>query len=172
MTKKFYVSHTGGVFTVEIIDAGKALIDGRECSYEFTSTGESSYLLLLDNKVFTLFNNGSIDGATGVRELNLNARPCSVVVDDNRSLRLKTLARSRSVTGGEMHVRAPMPGLVARVEVVEGEHVKKGQGLIVLEAMKMENEIKSTQDGVVTKIHVKQNVTVEKGEELLLLQGH
>ncbi len=171
--KKFYVSHNDNDFTVEIIDEGSARINGKECSYEFRNAGKSSYLLVLNNKVFSLFDNGPYpEGTTGVRELSLNSRRYSVTVDDDRSLLLKTLVRSQSVAKGETHVRAPMPGLVVRLEVVEGEHVKKGQGLIVLEAMKMENEIKSPQDGVVRKIHVKEKMAVEKGEDLLLLQGN
>jgi len=56
--------------------------------------------------------------------------------------------------GGSLRVRAPMPGKVTKVAVAEGEEVRKNQTLVIVEAMKMENEIKTSIDGVVAKLHV------------------
>ena len=72
-----------------------------------------------------------------------------------------------SVSAGEGLVTAPMPGKVLRVLVKEGESVKTGQGLLVLEAMKMENEIPAPRDGVVRKIYVKEGDTVNTGDPLI-----
>jgi biotin carboxyl carrier protein len=77
--------------------------------------------------------------------------------------------RSASSTGQK--VTAPMPGKVVRIEVAEGDTIKAGTGLIVLEAMKMENEIKSGASGSVTKIHVSVGKAVEKGEILISIAG-
>jgi len=66
-------------------------------------------------------------------------------------------------------IRAPMPGLIVKVKVNEGESVRPGTNLLVLEAMKMENEIRSVQYGVVEKIHVKQGMAVEKNQPLVKL---
>ncbi|MDK2783686.1 MAG: glutaconyl-CoA/methylmalonyl-CoA decarboxylase subunit gamma, partial [Thermococcaceae archaeon] len=63
----------------------------------------------------------------------------------------------------------PMPGKVLRILVREGDEVKAGQGLLVLEAMKMENEIPSPRDGVVKKILVKEGDTVDTGQPLIEL---
>jgi biotin carboxyl carrier protein len=62
---------------------------------------------------------------------------------------------------------APMPGMVGRLAVEEGSVVEKNQALLTLEAMKMENEIRSRQAGKILKIHVKQGETVEKGQVLI-----
>ena len=62
-----------------------------------------------------------------------------------------------------------MPGLVLVVEVEEGQHVQEGQGVVVLEAMKMENEIKAVGGGVVTTIHVEPGQPVEKGAPLITI---
>ena len=62
-----------------------------------------------------------------------------------------------------------MPGLIARVEVVPGDEVVPGKGLLVLEAMKMENEIRSGVSGKVLKIHVEKGRAVEKGEPLVTI---
>ena len=67
-------------------------------------------------------------------------------------------------------LKAPMPGLVLAVMAKEGEAVIEGQELIVLEAMKMENAIKSPQDGTIDKIHVKKNHKIDKNHTLLSFQ--
>ena len=68
---------------------------------------------------------------------------------------------------GEGVVTAPMPGKILRILVKEGEEVKTGQGLLTLEAMKMENEIPSPKDGVIKKILVKEGDTVDTGQALI-----
>ena len=68
---------------------------------------------------------------------------------------------------GEGVVTAPMPGKILRILVKEGESVKTGQGLLILEAMKMENEIPSPKDGVIKKILVKEGDTVDTGQPLI-----
>jgi acetyl/propionyl-CoA carboxylase alpha subunit len=81
----------------------------------------------------------------------------------------------REMTGGaavevENTVKAPMPGLVVRVDVAEGQPVKAGQGVVVVEAMKMENELKAPADGVVARILVQPGQTVDKGATLIVLE--
>jgi biotin carboxyl carrier protein len=72
-----------------------------------------------------------------------------------------------SAAKGPEPIRAPMPGLVVKVEVEEGDLVEAGGGLLVVEAMKMENELTATVAGRVGKIHAVAGQTVEKGEVLM-----
>ncbi len=67
-------------------------------------------------------------------------------------------------------IKAPMPALVVRVEVEIGQKVKPGQGLLILEAMKMENEIKAHSAGIIKEIYATKGKPVEKGELLMLLE--
>ena len=67
-------------------------------------------------------------------------------------------------------ILAPMPGLVLKVEVEVGQAVKAGQGVVIVEAMKMENELKAPSDGVVAKVLVQERQTVEKGATLIVLE--
>ena len=76
---------------------------------------------------------------------------------------------SGSASVGEGVVAAPMPGKILRVLVKEGDSVRTGQGLVVLEAMKMENEIPAPKDGVVKRILVKEGDTVDTGQPLIEL---
>jgi biotin carboxyl carrier protein len=80
----------------------------------------------------------------------------------------------REMTGGDdveaaKSVNAPMPGLVVRLLVEPGEVVRAGQGLVVVEAMKMENELKAPADGTVARIEVQPGQTVNKGATLVVL---
>lgn len=73
-----------------------------------------------------------------------------------------------NLTAGEP-VNAPMPGNILRVEVKQGDVIKSGQLLVVLEAMKMENEILAPRDGTVAQVVVSKGSTVETGSPLIVL---
>ena len=90
-----------------------------------------------------------------------------VTVETERDRLLKRFGPGGGPAGQDGLVKAPMPGLVLRLLVAEGDHVEKGQGLLVLEAMKMENEIKSPVAGLVGPAMVEQGQPVEKGTRLL-----
>jgi pyruvate carboxylase subunit B len=91
-------------------------------------------------------------------------------VASERSRLLRQYARSTRPSASKMEVHSPMPALVVKLEVEVGQHVTPGQGLLILEAMKMENEIKAHFAGCVKSIHVQQGKAVEKGELLLVLE--
>jgi acetyl/propionyl-CoA carboxylase alpha subunit len=81
----------------------------------------------------------------------------------------------REMTGGadeeaEKVVTAPMPGLVVKIEVEVGQQVAAGQGVVIVEAMKMENELKAPADGVVARVEISEGQTVEKGATLIVLE--
>ena len=71
---------------------------------------------------------------------------------------------------GPLELRAQMPGKVIKILVAQGAAVQSGQGLIVVEAMKMQNEMKSPKDGVVSKIHAAEGATVAAGEILIVVE--
>lgn len=102
-------------------------------------------------------------------EIVLEARRFAAEAVDERTRAI------REMTGGaeaeaEKTVVAPMPGLVVKVEVEVGEQVRAGQGVVVVEAMKMENELKAPADGVVSRIEVQPGQTVDKGATLIVLE--
>jgi len=102
-------------------------------------------------------------------ELNLGGTRFNVEAVDERTRAI------REMTGGtdseaEKTVVAPMPGLVVRVEVEVGAQVRAGQGVVIVEAMKMENELKAPADGVVARIEVQPGQTVDKGATLIVLE--
>lgn len=100
-------------------------------------------------------------------EVQLGGESWSVTIEDERTRQLKALTGQEGRRAGGGVVRAPMPGLVLRVEVEEGQRVSAGTGLVVLEAMKMENEIAAPGAGVVRGIRVQAGQAVEKGAPLV-----
>jgi biotin carboxyl carrier protein len=91
-------------------------------------------------------------------------------VADKRVADLKRRAESADRPHGKTVVKSPMPGLVVKVLAAEGQEVKRGERLIVLEAMKMENDVKSPRDGRIAKIAVQTGDPVEGGRELLTIE--
>jgi pyruvate carboxylase subunit B len=89
---------------------------------------------------------------------------------DERSHAIRALTAASSAPKGPAPLLAPMPGLVVRVHVREGEIVQAGQGLVVMEAMKMENELRSITAGRVTIVRVASGAVVEKGAVLIELE--
>lgn len=94
-----------------------------------------------------------------------------VDVCDELSERALFLARSASQTTGESTVRAPIPGLVRRVLVTEGQSVAKDQPVLTLDAMKLENELAAPREGIVKKILVTTGTPVERDQALLVIQS-
>jgi len=99
----------------------------------------------------------------------LRGRLYVVQVEDERERRLRTAVQSRIGEAGEFHLKAPMPGLIVAVPVSEGQHVEKGQVLVILESMKMQNELKAPRAGTVQRIRVKAGEAVEQKQTLLSL---
>jgi acetyl/propionyl-CoA carboxylase alpha subunit len=89
---------------------------------------------------------------------------------DERTRAIRDLSAASAGPVGPAPVRAPMPGLVVRVNVKVGDEVQAGQGLIVMEAMKMENELRATAAGTVKSVEVVAGTAVEKGALLVALE--
>jgi biotin carboxyl carrier protein len=88
---------------------------------------------------------------------------------DERTRVIRDITAESSRPSGPAPVVAPMPGLIVRVAVAVGDAVQAGQGLVVMEAMKMENELRSSAGGVVRAVHVSPGRAVERGAVLIEL---
>ncbi|RZL48421.1 MAG: biotin/lipoyl-binding protein [Pedobacter sp.] len=99
--------------------------------------------------------------------VKVNGNIYKLVIKDQFDQLLKQLGMDNLAVSKILQIKAPMPGLVLNVLASEGDEVKKGDSLLVLEAMKMENMIKSPTDGIIKKIEVKQGDKVEKNQLLV-----
>lgn len=89
---------------------------------------------------------------------------------DERTRAIRDLAAATSGPAGPAPLVAPMPGMIVRVNVGDGDAVQSGQGLVVMEAMKMENELRATASGTVRRVLVQPGTAVEKGALLLEME--
>jgi biotin carboxyl carrier protein len=128
--------------------------------------GQPVYSLIADGRSHEAYVRESDEGW----QVLLRGRLYPVKVEDEREKRLRAAAGGGVAESGEFHLKAPMPGLVVAVPVEEGQEVKKGQVLLILESMKMQNELKSPRDGTVSRIRVKAGESVEQKQALLSVQ--
>ncbi len=151
-------------YTVEVLDEKRVSIDGKIVEINFASVNDQPvYSLLIDGKSYEAYVYPNED----VWEVLLRGRLFPASVEDEREKRLRATGSTGPVEGGEYHLKAPMPGLVVTILVEEGQEVKKGQVLVILESMKMQNELKSPKDGTISRIRAKVGETVEQRTTLL-----
>lgn len=162
---KFVAQHEERTFEVEVERSGsgyRVRLDDRWIHADLVDAGGYVRSLRLeDGTQFSLIHhrNGTM------HEVTLAGSSVRVEIIDPLALR----RRREDDGGGGGTIKALMPGRVTRILVAEGETVRKGAGLLILEAMKMENEIQAPADGTVDRIFVSAGQTVEGGAELLHL---
>jgi biotin carboxyl carrier protein len=103
-------------------------------------------------------------------DLHLRGRRLRADVVDERTRVIREMTGGVGASHGPEPIKAPMPGMVVKVEVEEGEVVQEGQGVVIVEAMKMENELSSPIDGVVAEVAVREGDTVEAGAALFRVE--
>lgn len=126
---------------------------------------EGGVLVDLGGRVFDV----AVGGAR--REKTLAAGPARAVAEVVDEQAARREAKAQVHGGGGLEVRTPMPGRVVEVRVATGDAVKRGQTVIIVEAMKMQNELRSPADGVVAEVLVKAGATVEGQAVLMRLGG-
>jgi len=127
---------------------------------------DKSTHIIYQNRSYTI-EVVSFEKADKTAVIKVNGSLYKIAVEDQFDQLLKQLGMDNLTAAKVQQIKAPMPGLVLSVLVAEGDEVKKGDSLLVLEAMKMENMIKSPTDGVIKKITIKHGDKVEKNEVLI-----
>lgn len=144
------------------------IIDGKAFKFDLANSGNGNLHFLVDNKSYQA-KVLSVDREQKKVEVKINSTPYLIEVKDHLDLLLAKLGMESSNQSGAKDVKAPMPGLILDILVAQGQEVKKGDHLLILEAMKMENVIKCPADGVVSSLLATKGESVEKGKILLSL---
>jgi len=153
-------------FIIEIVDEHHLIVDGKQYTVDFESvSGQPVYSLIADGKSHEAY----VAAGEDHWQVLLRGHLFPVTVVDEREKRLRSAAGGGVAETGEYNLKAPMPGLVVAIPVEEGQEVKKGQVLVILESMKMQNELKSPRDGRVQRIKAKAGESVEQKQTLLSL---
>jgi biotin carboxyl carrier protein len=131
------------------------------------------YSLIIEGKSYEVFArriNKPDEGNGQTYEIQMAGQRFEVYVEDEREKTLAGAAKSLHV-GGEAIVRAPMPGLVVGIPLAVGTDVTRGQAVIVLEAMKMENDLPSPIAGTIKEVRVGRGQTVNQGDVLIVISA-
>lgn len=165
-----YIARLGEkTYTVEVEEVGKSLyriaVDGSEFLVDGKKTGLTNYSLIVDNRSFEV----EVDVKEDEYRVLVDGRNYHIDLVDERRVRVGGL-QSGIQLQGRQNVSVPMPGKIIAVLVSEGDTVEKGQGLVIVEAMKMENEVRCPINGEVKEVRVKAGDAVEAGAVLAVVE--
>jgi len=149
--------------------SGEVIISNRPYSADVTKIDKNKFHVIVDNKSLNIeLLEKSENGKSQL--ILINGKKHNAEIKDKYDILLHELGMDKIVTSKSGNLKAPMPGLVLRIDVKEGDSIKVGDSLIVLEAMKMENVIKAHGEGVVKKINVTLRQAVEKNTVLMEIE--
>lgn len=144
-------------------NANGFLVDGKPSPYRIKK-GNGLYFIYTETEVKTV---RVLEKRTDEVSLAINGKVVKLGVKDHIVLMLEKLGMDHTVESVINEVRSPMPGVILSIVVEVGQEIKKGEPLLILEAMKMENMIKSPTDGIVRSISIEKGQNVEKNETLV-----
>lgn len=141
-------------------------IAGKSVVGDWVKVNDNEYHLLFDSRSYNV-EVLKLDKAEKTMTLRLNGEKHTIQLKDQYDNLLHSLGLDKLAAKKANDLKAPMPGKVLSIMVEEGQEVKKGDALLILEAMKMENILKSPTDGIIKKIAVVQQTVVEKNQLLI-----
>ena len=164
---KYITTVNGNEYEIEWNEEGEVLVNGEPYHISVIVLGSGDLISMI-------FNNRSFEAVVNSPERDnweilMNGENYDIVVKDERAYRL---ARARGELEGDtgmVPTKSPMPGVIVNVLVEEGQMISKGETLVILESMKMENELKATRDGLVHEVKVTAGATVEKDAVLVVV---
>jgi biotin carboxyl carrier protein len=164
ISMKYVTTIEGREYIVDIIDEHHVSVDGQVFEIDFMPVGDQPvYSLVVDGR--------SIDAHVypneDIWQVLFHGELYTATVEDEREKRLRAALSGRVADHVDFHLKAPMPGMVVSVPVQEGQSIHKDDVLVVLESMKMQNELRSPRDGRVTRLKVKVGDRVEQKETML-----
>lgn len=167
---KYFATVDDQTYEISIDHQGQVIVDGIEMAADMRLVGgQRFYSLILDHVSYeiVLDNDPEQRNLYGVMVSGLRY---AVKVQDERSRRLALVDRSLRAPEGELVIKAPIPGLIVKAPVEPGQQLAEGDTLLILEAMKMENELRAPRAGVVHEVRVKPGDQVALGQALVTLR--
>jgi biotin carboxyl carrier protein len=162
---KYITSINGKKFEITIENDGTVLVNGQPREVDFLPLGPSLYSIIMND----LSMEAVIEEQSGEYQVLMGGRLYEGEVLDERAQLMLARRGGKDAETGEISIKSPMPGLIVVVSVEEGQTVKAGQTVVILESMKMQNELKTPRDGVVQRISVKAGQTVEQKKVLVTI---
>ena len=151
------------------LDKDQVLIDGNEFEFDLAKLSEGKYHIISNNKSYSV-ELVSLDKDKKVVEVKVNNSVYQVALKDKMDELLEKLGMDNLLEVKTEDLKAPMPGLILEIAVEKGQEVAKGDKLLILEAMKMENVIKAAGDGIVDSVKVEVGNSVDNGQVLITFE--
>lgn len=142
-----------------------AEIDGRTYEVEASEPQPGVYLIKHESRVYDVPVSANADGT---KTATVRGQEYNITLIDPK--RLRGSAGGDAYADGVAEIRSAMPGKVVRILIAPGAEIEKGAGVIVVEAMKMQNELKAPKAGVIKEIRVSEGVTVSAGDVLATIE--
>jgi len=144
----------------------KILLDEKEYSIDLVEAKENVYSVLLNGKSYDIFISPNYKEKTFVSQINHTNYNIEIIDQEKKYKQ----SRKGDSTEGENTIVSPMPGKIIKILCEKGEEVESGQVLIIVEAMKMESELKAKMSGKIKDIKVKETETVDANQTLIMIE--
>jgi biotin carboxyl carrier protein len=172
--KKFFINpgNAENQIGAVIKDNKTALINDEKVEYEHKFISDNVMILRVNNKNYIVKAENDPDEETKdtAFDIDIKSEVTKVLCKSELDVLMEKFSKNRGDVKIKTDIVSPMPGAIVKINVSEGQKVKKGEVFLVLEAMKMENELKAVSDCVIQKIFVEEKKSVEKGQILLKLE--
>lgn len=153
-------------YEIEIGNDGSIKVNGEPRFVDFLPLAEALYSVITDKRSIEV----AIEEHRNSIDVLMKGKLYEAQVYDERALLMAQRKGGLSGDSGDLH--SPMPGLIVAINVAVGDTVTQGQTVIILESMKMQNELKASVDGVIHAVHVSAGQTVEKDAPLMVIARH
>jgi biotin carboxyl carrier protein len=163
---KYYTRVDNTEYEVEI-NGESILLNGEPVNVDLMRSGAAElYSVLFGGRSYEMLVNSDRFNYT----INVRGVQFQVQVEDERARRMNRARRLPALPEGELAITAPIPGLVVRVLAAEGDVIEEGQPVVLLEAMKMENELRAMRGGIVKSVLVSAGQRVDQNSPLIVLE--
>jgi len=150
--------------SLKIFSHDKVELNGEIYEVELSQLSKYSYLLKLNNNIYHVTSE-KLNSHN--YSFTINGSSYYTTVRTNLEEKANAYLQNKAKESGTEIIKSPMPGLIVKILKQVGDNVEVGEPIILLEAMKMENEIRASATGIVNSISIKENASVEKGQALL-----
>ena len=164
---KFVATFGEKKISVHVNSSGKASIDGKDVQFEFQRINHCKSLLQIGSKIYEVYHTNNVNDTI---ELSIGGIRFSPILRTAVKEKANEIIQKSEAGGGMLEIKSPMPGLLLKLNKKIGESVVEGDSVVVLEAMKMENDLRAKRGGTVKKILVKEGDSIEKGETILIIE--
>lgn len=176
MSKKFTATCNGQETTFQVEEKGldrlNIISGSREWTLDVHRAGENHYSVIHDGESFDLrffYENDTVSAFLHGEHLTFQLKDaCNT--SKKRTEVVGSLKSVSTTSSGPAEIRATMPGKIVKVSAKKGDEVSEGQGVLVVEAMKMENEMVSPKSGVVSDVRVSEGQSVESGAVMMIIE--